>query len=79
MELRQLEHFVALAEEGSFTRAAKRMHIAQSGLSMSIRALEQELGTRLFERRTRRIALTPPAQAMLPEARRAIASVERRA
>jgi len=75
MELRQLEHFVALAEEGSFTRAAKRMHIAQSGLSMSIRALEDELGTRLFTRGGKRVALTPPAESMLPEARRAIASV----
>jgi DNA-binding transcriptional LysR family regulator len=76
MELRQLEHFVSVAEEGSFTRAAKRMHIVQSGLSMSIRALEEELGTELFARSPRGVALTPAGEAMLPEARRAIAAVE---
>jgi DNA-binding transcriptional LysR family regulator len=75
MELRQLEHFVAVAEERSFTKAAQRANIVQSGLSMSIRALEEEVGTRLFERSTRGIVLTPAAEAMLPEARRAIAAV----
>ena len=75
MELRQLEHFVAVAEERSFTRAARRMNIVQSGLSMSIRALEQEVGTRLFDRNTRGVVLTPAGEAMLPEARRAIAAV----
>jgi DNA-binding transcriptional LysR family regulator len=75
MELRQLEHFVAVAEERSFTRAAQRTNIVQSGLSMSIRALEEEIGTKLFERSTRGIVLTPAAEAMLPEARRAIAAV----
>ena len=75
MELRQLEHFVAVAEERSFTRAAQRANIVQSGLSMSIRALEEEIGTKLFERSTRGIVLTPAAEAMLPEARRAIAAV----
>jgi DNA-binding transcriptional LysR family regulator len=76
MELRQLEHFVAVAEERSFTRAAQRMNIVQSGLSMSIRALEQEVGTKLFDRNTRGVVLTPSGEAMLPEARRAIAAVE---
>ena len=76
MELRQLEHFVAVAEERSFTRAAHRMNIVQSGLSMSIRALEQEVGTKLFDRNTRGVVLTPAGEAMLPEARRAIAAVE---
>jgi DNA-binding transcriptional LysR family regulator len=44
MELRQLEHFVALVEERHFTRAARRVHVVQSSLSSSIRALERELG-----------------------------------
>ena len=76
MELRQLEHFVALAEERSFTKAARRMNIVQSGLSMSIRSLEEELGSKLFERSARGVALTPAGEAMLPEARRAISAVD---
>jgi len=69
MELRQLEHFVAVAEERNFTRAAERVVIVQSGLSSSIRALEAELGAELFDRNTRRVSLTPAGQALLPEAR----------
>jgi DNA-binding transcriptional LysR family regulator len=56
MEIRHLQHFVALSEEGSFTRAAQRMHIVQSGLSASIKEPELELGSRLVERTTRRVA-----------------------
>lgn len=74
MELRQLEHFVAAAEERHFTRAAQRLHIVQSGLSASIRALERELGASLFVRSTRRVELTQAGLALLPEARRALAA-----
>jgi DNA-binding transcriptional LysR family regulator len=74
VELRQLEHFVAAAEERHFTRAARRLHIVQSGLSASIRALERELDAVLFVRSTRRVELTPAGQALLPEARRTLAA-----
>jgi DNA-binding transcriptional LysR family regulator len=72
LELRQLEHFVAVAEDHHFTRAARRLHIVQSGLSASIRALERELGTELFVRSTRRVELTETGRALLVEACRVL-------
>lgn len=74
MELRALEYFVAVAEERHFTRAAGRVHVSQSGLSATIRSLESELREPLFQRTTRRVQLTPAGQALLPEARRALAA-----
>jgi DNA-binding transcriptional LysR family regulator len=74
MELRALEYFVAVAEERHFTRAAGRVHVSQSGLSATIRSLESELREPLFERTTRRVQLTPAGEALLPEARRALAA-----
>lgn len=74
MELRQLEHFVAVAEERHFTRAADLLHISQSGLSASIRALEVELGATLFTRSTRRVELTAAGQALLADSLRTLAS-----
>jgi DNA-binding transcriptional LysR family regulator len=76
VELRQLENFVAIAEESSFTRAARRVHLAQSTLSASIQALEHELGTRLFERSTRQVRLTDAGQALLTEARTALQAID---
>jgi DNA-binding transcriptional LysR family regulator len=75
MDLRQLSHFVAVAEDGSFTRAAQRMHIVQSGISASIAALERELGVPVFRRSKHRTDLTPAGRALLVEARRALAAV----
>ncbi len=72
MELRHLEHFVTVAEERNFTRAAHRLHLVQSALSVSIRALERDLGVRLFERTTREVALTDAGRVLLPEARRTL-------
>ncbi|HEV7992365.1 MAG TPA: LysR family transcriptional regulator [Gemmatimonadaceae bacterium] len=74
MEFRQLEHFIAVAEELSFTRAAARVNIVQSGLSMSIRALESELGAPLFLREGRTVRLSPAGEALLPEARRVLSA-----
>jgi DNA-binding transcriptional LysR family regulator len=74
VELRHLEAFVAVAEERSFTRAAVRLHIAQSGLSATIRSLERELHTELFVRTTRQVELAPAGQVLLSEARRTLAS-----
>jgi DNA-binding transcriptional LysR family regulator len=76
VELRHLEHFVAVAEEQSFTRAASRVHLVQSALSVSVRALERELGARLFNRTTHHVELTDAGQALLVEARRTLAAAE---
>ena len=69
MELRQLEYFVAVAEERNFTRAAERVHISQSGVSAQIRALEKELGAELFDRSARTATLTVAGKAALEHAR----------
>jgi DNA-binding transcriptional LysR family regulator len=74
MELRQLRHFLALAEERSVTRAAKRELIVQSGLSNSLQALERELGTPLYLRGTRPVRLTAAGEALVGPARRTLAS-----
>ncbi|GAA3901053.1 LysR substrate-binding domain-containing protein [Streptomyces lacrimifluminis] len=75
MELRHLQHFVAVAEDQHFTRAAERLMVSQSGLSASIRALERELQTPLFVRTTRRVTLTEAGRALLGEAERILAGV----
>lgn len=77
MELRQLRHFVAVAEEQSFTRAAAKAHVVQSGLSATVAALERELGVRLFDRTTRRIVLTEPGHHLLTQARDILDAVDR--
>jgi DNA-binding transcriptional LysR family regulator len=69
VELRQLAVFVAVAEEGSFTRAADRLHVVQSAVSAGVRNLERELGARLFDRSTHKVALSDAGRALLPEAR----------
>ncbi len=76
MELRQLSYFIAVAEERHFTRAAQRVHVAQSGLSTAIRTLERELGAELFIRNTRSVELTDAGRALLTEARHTVGAAE---
>jgi DNA-binding transcriptional LysR family regulator len=77
VEQRQLEFFVAVAEELNFTRAARRTHAVQSTVSASIRALEKALGAPLFDRSTTHVKLTGAGRALLPEARRALDQLDR--
>lgn len=72
MELRQLEHFVAVAEEANFTRAAARLHVVQSAVSATIKSLERELGTPLLDRNSKRVLLTDAGAALLPRAHAAL-------
>ena len=75
MEIRQIQLFVALAEEKSFTKAAKRMHIVQSGMSNSLKELEQDLGVVLCERNTRKVTLTASGQTFLEHARASLSAL----
>lgn len=69
MDVRDLEHFIAVAEELHFARAAARLHIVPAAVSQRVRDLEGELGVRLFERTSRRVVLTPAGQQLLGPAR----------
>jgi DNA-binding transcriptional LysR family regulator len=77
MDLRQLSYFVAVAEEGQFTRAASRVSVAQPAVSAQIGRLERELGETLFHRDQRAVRLTGAGEALLPHARAALAAAER--
>ena len=77
MNLRQLECFVAVVDEGSFTRAARRVGISQPSLSQHIRELEADVSGALFDRLPRGASLTPAGRVLLPEARIAVRAVER--
>ena len=68
MEIRQLKAFVAIAETGTFTAAAERMHVTQAAISMQIRQLERETGTKLFVRAPRRVILTEAGEKLLERA-----------
>ena len=65
-ELHQLEYLVAVAEEANFTKAARRLHVAQPGVSAQIRKLERELGHELLDRSSRTVRLTEVGAAVLP-------------
>ncbi|CAN1600293.1 LysR substrate-binding domain-containing protein [Pseudomonas sp. B21-028] len=73
MTLKQIRAFLAVAQSLSFVVACERLHLSQSALSLTIKALEEGLGGRLFSRNTRNVALTPEGESLLPLARRLIA------
>jgi DNA-binding transcriptional LysR family regulator len=77
MNFRQLECFIAVVDEGSFTRAARRVGIAQPSLSQHIKTLEEELNGKVIQRLPRGVSLTPAGRALLPEARLAVRALER--
>jgi len=76
MEIHQLRYFCAIAESSSFSRAAQQTHVSQPSLSQQIRKLEDELGTRLFDRLGRSVRLTEPGRAFLPRARAVLSELE---
>lgn len=75
MDVRQLEYFVAVAEELNFTRAAARCHVVQSALSYQIARLERAHGVVLFERTSRSVRLAPAGRVLLPRARAVLAEL----
>lgn len=77
MELRHLRYAVAVAEEGSFTHAAVRLHVVQQALSQQIADLERELGVRIFERTPRGVTVTEPGAIFLAEAAATLANMDR--
>lgn len=77
MDLRQLEYFVAVAEEGGFGRAAQRLNIVQSAVSQQISRLERQIGAVLFNRSTRHVYLSGAGERLLPEARAVLAAAQR--
>jgi LysR family carnitine catabolism transcriptional activator len=76
MDRRHLEYFLAVADAGSFTRAAHGLLIAQPSLSQAVATLERDLGSRLFERRGRGVRLTPAGEALVEPARRTLRSFQ---
>src|SRR5260370_4426874 len=76
MELHQLRYFCAIADTGSFSRAAQQAHVSQPSLSQQIGKLEDELGARLFDRLGRSVRLTELGRAFLPRARTVLRDLE---
>jgi DNA-binding transcriptional LysR family regulator len=79
MSLSQIEYFVAVAEAGTIGRAALRLHVSQPPLTRQLRSLEEELGTRLFDRTPRGVRLRPEGRVFLEHARAVLSAVDRAA
>src|SRR6478609_6169690 len=75
MEIHQLRYFVAVADEGNFSRAAAKVRVAQPSLSQQIRKLEAEIGQPLFDRLPRSVVLTEAGRCLLEYARQILASI----
>src|SRR5258708_39010243 len=75
--IRELECFVAVAEELHFSKAAKRLHMSQPPLSRQIQSLERKLGVQLLKRKTRLVELTSPGRSFLNDARETLHSLHR--
>ncbi|MGH8779723.1 LysR family transcriptional regulator [Paraburkholderia sp.] len=76
LNLRDIRAFIAVAQTGSFTRAATRLHLSQPALTVQIRRLEDTLGTRLFDRNSRNVALTPVGRDLLPLLQKSLHDME---
>jgi len=76
MEFHQLKYVCAIADTGSFSRAAERCHVAQPSLSQQVQKLEEDLGARLFDRLGRSVRLTEAGRAFLPHARAVLQQID---
>ncbi|WP_030686389.1 LysR family transcriptional regulator [Streptomyces globisporus] len=76
MEMHQLRYFAAVVDEGTFTGAARHLHVSQSGISTQVAKLERELGQQLLDRSGRHLRLTPAGEAVLPLAKTALATLD---
>ncbi|MCX4151875.1 LysR family transcriptional regulator [Paraburkholderia madseniana] len=76
LNLRDIRAFIAVAQTGSFTRAATRLHLSQPALTVQIRRLEETVGLRLFDRNSRNVALTPTGRELLPLLQKSLHDME---
>lgn len=76
LNLRDIRAFIAVAQTGSFTRAATRLHLSQPALTVQIRRLEETVGVRLFDRNSRNVALTPSGRELLPVLQKSLHDME---
>ena len=76
LNLRDIRAFIAVAQTGSFTRAAAQLHLSQPGLTVQIRRLEGTIGARLFDRDSRNVALTPTGRELLPSLQKSLRDME---